>query len=82
MVDEDLEILLIKGGIMPNNNPDNQVYVRIAENVDKGYQTAPKADQELSKAFIAYLKIVYTPEEAELVQYISMAPIMKTTREV
>lgn len=81
-VDEELEILLIKGGLMPNNNPDNQVYVRIAENVDKGYQTAPKADQELSKAFIAYLKIVYKPEEAELVQYLSMAPIMKTAREV
>ena len=50
----------------------NQVYVQIAENIDKGIQTAPKSDGELSKAFIAFLKIVYTPEEAELVQYLSM----------
>jgi ferredoxin len=50
----------------------DQVYVRIAENIDKGIQTAPKADGELSKAFIAFLKIVYTPEEAELVQHLNM----------
>ena len=30
----------------------DQVYVRIAENIDKGIQTAPKADGELSKAEI------------------------------
>ncbi|MBW2091504.1 MAG: 4Fe-4S binding protein [Deltaproteobacteria bacterium] len=51
---------------------NDQVYVRIAENVDKGFQTAPKAGGELSQAFIAYLKIVYTPEEAELVQHLNM----------
>ena len=37
----------------------SQAHVRIAENVDKGFQTAPKADGELSEAFIAYLGIVY-----------------------
>lgn len=50
----------------------DQTYIRIAENIDKGMQTAPKADDELSVAFIAYLKIVYTPEEAALVQHLSM----------
>lgn len=54
----------------------DQVYVRIAENVDKGVQTAPKTDGELSKAFIEFLKIVYTPEEAELVQHLSMRKSM------
>lgn len=50
----------------------DQVYVRIAENIDKGIQTAPKADGALSKTFIEFLKIVYSPEEAELVQYLHM----------
>jgi ferredoxin len=67
---------------MPEKNSTDQIYVQIAENVDKGYQTAPKAGQGLSQAFIAYLKIVYSPEEAELVQYLSMPPIMKTAQEV
>jgi len=53
----------------------DQAYLRIAEYVDKGVQTAPKANGELSKAFIAYLKLVYTPEQAELVQHLPMPPI-------
>jgi len=59
----------------------NDAYVRIAENIDKGVQTAPKADGELSKAFIAYLKILYAPEEAELIQHLSMMK-SKTTEEI
>ena len=51
----------------------HQFYVRIAENVDRGIRTAPKsADGELSEAFIKYLKLVYSPEEAEVVQYLRM----------
>ena len=51
---------------------NDQIYLRIAENIDKGIQTAPKTDGELSKAFIEFLKLVYTREEAELVQHLSM----------
>jgi ferredoxin len=75
----------IKGDVLMNEKNKeirDLAYVRIAENVDKGYQTAPKADGELSKAFIAYLKIVYTPEAAELVQHLSMPPFLKTAGEV
>lgn len=71
-----------EGGAMLQNTSNEQTYIRIAENVDKGYQTAPKAGEELSQAFIAYLKIVYTPEEAELVQYLGMPPVMKTVQEI
>ncbi len=60
----------------------DQYYVQIAENIDKGFQTAPKADGELSRAFIAYLKIVYKPEEAEIVQHLNMPPNAKTAEEV
>jgi ferredoxin len=57
-------------------------YAKIAENIDKGFQTAPKVDGELSKAFISYLQLVYSPEEAELVQHIPMMPQSKTAEEV
>jgi hypothetical protein len=60
----------------------DQAYVRIAENVDRGFQTAPKADGELSKAFIAYLKLVYTPEEAEVVQHLEMPVKLRTAEQV
>ena len=59
-----------------------QAYIQIAENVDKGFQTAPKSNGELSKAFVAYLKLVYTPEEAELVQHVPMPMNMTTSEEV
>jgi ferredoxin len=59
-----------------------QSYLQIAENVDKNFQTAPKAGDELSQAFIAYLKIVYTPEEAQVVQHMFMFPVFKTLEEV
>jgi len=50
-----------------------QFYLRIAENVDRGIRTAPKsAGGELSEAFIKYLELVYSPEEAEVVQYLRM----------
>lgn len=55
----------------------DQFYVRIAENVDKGVQTAPKTTEgDLSKAFIAYLKLIYSPEEAELMQHLKMDKTM------
>jgi ferredoxin len=60
----------------------DQAYLRIAENVDKGYQTAPKANGEISKAFVAYLKLVYTPEQAELVQYVRMPIDWRTAEQV
>ena len=59
-----------------------QAYVRIAESVDRGFQTAPKADGKLSEAFIAYLRHVYTPEEAELVQHLEMPVSLKTAEQV
>jgi Pyruvate/2-oxoacid:ferredoxin oxidoreductase delta subunit len=60
----------------------DQAYLRIAENVDRGFQTAPKTNGELSKAFIAYLKLLYTPEQAEVVQHLPMAMSARTAEEV
>ena len=54
------------------NAANDQVYLRIAENIDKAFQTAPKVDGKISKAFLTFLKIVYSPQEAELVQHLNM----------
>jgi len=50
-------------------------YLRIAENFEQHAGGAPKAGQEFSRAFIDYLKLLYAPGQAELVQY------LKVTRE-
>ena len=63
------------------NTASDQAYVRIAENIDKGFQTAPKVDGDISKAFLAFLKIVYSPQEAELVQHLDMY-VPKTAEEL
>ncbi|MHC4932532.1 MAG: 4Fe-4S dicluster domain-containing protein [Planctomycetota bacterium] len=60
----------------------DQAYRRIAENVDRGFQTAPKTNGELSTAFVAYLKLLYTPEQAELVQHLPMPTNAKTVEDV
>lgn len=51
---------------------EQSVYLKIMENMDQNPMTAPRADGGFSKAFIAYLKLLYTPEEAQLVQHLKM----------
>jgi hypothetical protein len=67
---------------MEEEDMHEQAYVQIAEKVDKNYQTAPKPGDDLSQAFIAYLKIVYALEEADLVQHLFMPPVFKTLEEL
>ena len=50
---------------------ENTVYDRIAQHIDENAEGAPKSKGTYSKAFIEYLKLLYTPEEANLVQYLS-----------
>ena len=54
-------------------------YLKIAENVDAGPMTAPKANGDFSQAFIRFLKLLYTPGEAEIVQYLKMPVATATT---
>jgi hypothetical protein len=67
---------------MEGESMHEHAYRQIADNVDKNFLTAPKAGDDLSQAFIAYLKTVYTPEEAELVQHLFMLPVFKTLEEL
>ena len=55
-------------------------YRTIVENIDQGPLTAPRAEKEYSPAFLDYLKLLYSPVEAELVQHLKMG--MKFTAAV
>ncbi|MBN1470233.1 MAG: 4Fe-4S binding protein [Syntrophaceae bacterium] len=47
-------------------------YRRIAASIDDGALTAPKSQGDISEAFVSYLKLLYTPEQAELVKYLKL----------
>jgi electron transport complex protein RnfB len=57
-------------------------YYRIADKIDSGPLRAPRAGSSYSEAFIAFLRLIYDPEEAELVQYLEMPMKFKSAREV
>ncbi len=49
---------------------DDSVYVRIAQKFDQHAAGAPRSGDGFSEAFIEYLKLLYSPEAAELVQHL------------
>jgi len=53
-------------------NMEDTIYLRIAENIDRNPLGAPKSGGAFSKAFLAYLKLLYRPQEAAVVQYLKM----------
>lgn len=57
-------------------------YYRIAEGLDKNPTGAPKLGDEFSPAFIALLKILYTPEEAEIIQHLKVFDKFTTIEQV
>jgi len=48
------------------------LYLEIAENIDRGAMGAPRTGDGFSPAFIEYLQLLYTPEEAEIVRHLKM----------
>jgi len=49
----------------------NPVYVEIAKKLAQHAGRVPRAGEDFSPAFLEYLELLYTPEEAELVQYLT-----------
>jgi hypothetical protein len=50
-------------------------YISIMKKLDEAYNRAPRAGveyMEYSESFIEYLKLLYKPEEAELVAYLKV----------
>jgi len=61
---------------------ETDVYFRIADKIDTGPLGAPKAGGSYSEAFIGYLRLLYTQEEAEVVQHLEMPMKFKGALEV
>lgn len=47
-------------------------YLKIAEGFDRNALGVPREGEAFSEAFLDYLELLYTPEEAELVQHLRM----------
>jgi ferredoxin len=59
-------------------------YINIAQKMDDDPKTAPKTKDKTAfqKSFIEYLKLVYSPEEAEIIQYLNVAPALLTSQQI
>jgi len=63
---------------------DDFIYIRIAEKIDENPIMAPKSEDgtHFHPSFIQYLKLVYSPQEAELLQYFPRPNRFISTQEV
>lgn len=57
-------------------------YVKLAERLDMNVTGVPKKDGDFSQAFLKYLEILFTPEEAEAASLLSVDPHRMTAEEV
>lgn len=51
---------------------NDSAYIRIMENLEENSHRAPRNGMEYSQSFIEYLKLLYNPEEARLVQHLKI----------
>jgi len=63
---------------------DMTAYTRIAQKIEEQEpHTAPKAkDGSIHEAFIDHLKLVYSPEEAEVVQHLNLLDAFTSSEQV
>ena len=57
-------------------------YVKLAERLDMNIRGVPKKDGAFSPAFMEYLKIIFTSEEAEVASFLSVEPNLRSAEEV
>jgi Pyruvate/2-oxoacid:ferredoxin oxidoreductase delta subunit len=50
----------------------DEIYLKLAEVFDQGPLTAPRAGKDFSQAFIKHLRLLYTPEQAELARHLKL----------
>lgn len=63
---------------------DDSAYITIAQRMDEFCTTAPKTEDGIHfhEAFISYLKLVYSPQEAEVLQYFKRPGMFVSTKDV
>jgi DNA-binding Lrp family transcriptional regulator len=57
-----------------NDLKKNNAYDQILENMREYPQNIPIIDDKVSDAFKAYIELLFTPEEAEIAQYLKVKP--------
>jgi ferredoxin len=57
-------------------------YVQLARALDTNFQGIPKRDGEYSSAFLEYLELLFTPEEAEVASCLGVGAPFTTSQEV
>lgn len=59
-------------------------YINIAKKMDNDPKTAPKTKDKTAfqKSFIEYLKLLYSPEEADIIQHLNFPPALLTAQQV
>jgi len=58
------------------------VYVKLAERLDMNIRGVPKKDGVFSPAFMEYLEIIFTPEDAEVASFLSVEPNLRSAEDV
>ncbi|WP_300668985.1 4Fe-4S binding protein [Desulfoluna sp.] len=59
-----------------------EVYITIAERINRNPMRTPRVEGEFTPSFINYLELVYTLEEAEVVQHLDILPAFVTFEQV
>lgn len=57
-------------------------HVKLAERLDMNIRGVPKKAGKFSPAFMEYLQIIFTPEEAEVASFLSVEPHLRSAEEV
>lgn len=60
----------------------NEAYTTIAGRMNRNPQRVPRVEGGFTPSFIAYLELVYTAEEAEVVQHLDVLPAFVTFEQV
>jgi Pyruvate/2-oxoacid:ferredoxin oxidoreductase delta subunit len=61
---------------------DDSAYYEVAKSLEKNPFGVPKKDGDISEAFIGFLRLIYTLEEAGVVRYLDVYPFFKTAQQV
>ncbi len=61
---------------------DKAIYHELAKTIEKNPFGIPRVNGEISEAFIDFLSLIYTPEEAELARYLNVYPMFKTVAQI
>lgn len=60
----------------------DEKYIELAWKMDKNMQGIPKTGENISPAFLKYIELLFSPEEAELALHLNLAPKLRPVSEI